>query len=210
MVARRKKTCFICKKKFESSQLFPVQLLSNPFFETLSEEESNISRDDLICHKDMGIYRAKYMEKIVRRRKNIITEKEQSVIESFKERNVLSENIEDLYEEKASFSGRIADQFASFVGSWSFIISFITFLATWVILNSLILVSNPLDRYPYILLNLLLSTIAALQAPLIMMSQNRQEAKDRIRAEHEYKINLKAELEIRHLNAKIDRFMHIV
>jgi uncharacterized membrane protein len=93
---------------------------------------------------------------------------------------------------------------ARFGGSWAFIISFGIFLLLWMAVNSFFLLRKPFDPYPFILLNLILSSIAALQAPIIMMSQNRQEAKDRLRAEHDYQVNLKAELEIRLLSERID------
>ena len=93
------------------------------------------------------------------------------------------------------------------VGSWGFIISFMVVLVIWIIMNSIVLLSRPFDPYPFILLNLVLSCIAAIQAPIILMSQNREEAKDRLRAEHDYQVNLKAELEIRHLHEKLDHLL---
>ncbi len=102
---------------------------------------------------------------------------------------------------------RIADNVAKFGGSWRFIISFGVFLVMWMIINSIVLLRRPFDPYPFILLNLILSCLAAIQAPIIMMSQNRQEAKDRLRSEHDYRVNLKAELEIRHLHAKMDQLL---
>lgn len=107
-------------------------------------------------------------------------------------------------QKKLTFGERLADKVARFGGSWTFIISFGVVLLGWIVLNTFILVHRPFDPYPYILLNLILSCIAALQAPVIMMSQNRQEAKDRARAENDYLINLKAEIEVRNLHQKID------
>ena len=110
-------------------------------------------------------------------------------------------------EDAASFGQRAADAIASFGGSWAFILSFIGLIVVWVGLNSLILVryDAAFDAYPYILLNLFLSMLASIQAPLILMSQNRQAEKDRINAEHDYEVNLKAELEIMMLHDKIDQ-----
>lgn len=109
-------------------------------------------------------------------------------------------------EETASFGQRAADAIASFGGSWAFILSFIGLIVLWVGLNSLVLVryGAAFDAYPYILLNLFLSMLASVQAPLILMSQNRQAEKDRINAEHDYEVNLKAELEIMLLHEKVD------
>src|SRR5204863_9662655 len=103
---------------------------------------------------------------------------------------------------------RLADGIAAFGGSWAFILSFLGFLVLWIFANLWFLASRAFDPYPFILLNLILSCIAAMQAPVIMMSQNRQETRDRQRAENDYKINLKAELEIRHLHEKVDYLLH--
>ena len=96
---------------------------------------------------------------------------------------------------------------AAGAGSWRFIIGFAIILIIWIVLNSVILLWKPFDPYPFILLNLVLSCIAAIQAPIILMSQNREEAKDRLRSEHDYRVNLKAELEIRHLHEKMDHLL---
>src|SRR5438067_8121985 len=101
----------------------------------------------------------------------------------------------------------MSDRIASFGGSWRFIILFGTVLLVWVVLNGVFLMNHGFDPYPFILLNLILSCLAAVQAPVIMMSQNRAEARDRLRAENDYKVNLKAELEIRHLHEKIDHLL---
>lgn len=101
----------------------------------------------------------------------------------------------------------MADRLADFGGSWLFIGIFCGTLAIWIIMNSVVMLMKPFDPYPYIFLNLILSCLAAIQAPVILMSQNRQEARDRIQAEHDYRINLKAELEIRHLHEKIDHLL---
>lgn len=106
-----------------------------------------------------------------------------------------------------SFGNRLADKVAQFGGSWRFIITFGAILLGWIALNTFVLTQRPFDPYPYILLNLVLSCVAALQAPVIMMSQNRQEAKDRRRAENDYMVNLKSEIEIRHLHEKLDLSM---
>ncbi|SFB77588.1 Uncharacterized membrane protein [Flexibacter flexilis DSM 6793] len=125
------------------------------------------------------------------------------VQDAIMEEQLLTSKLSD-DEENPSFGDRLADKVADFGGSWAFIITFGSILLCWIILNSFILISKPFDPYPYILLNLLLSCVAAMQAPVIMMSQNRQEAKDRKRSENDYMINLKSELEIRNLHQKID------
>ena len=128
------------------------------------------------------------------------------VVNSLEEEKLLSQKLYELDEINLPYSSRIADSVASFGGSWKFILSFIAFLAVWMIINVLLL-QRPFDPFPFILLNLLLSAIAAIQAPVIMMSQNRKEDKDRQRATSDYLINLKAEIEVRNLHHKIDLLM---
>src|SRR5215467_8502564 len=135
-----------------------------------------------------------------------LTELDQRVIRHLAERLHISRNINQEFDEKLTFGQRLADRVATFGGSWTFILIFCFILLAWVTLNSLILLhrGGVFDPYPYILLNLVLSMLAALQAPVIMMSQNRQAAKDRLDAAHDYEVNLKAELEIMSLHEKVD------
>jgi CRP/FNR family cyclic AMP-dependent transcriptional regulator len=119
----------------------------------------------------------------------------------------VSRNANEVLEEKATLGDRVADGVARFGGSWRFMFSFAAILVCWVALNTVLLLGRPepFDPYPFILLNLLLSMLAAIQAPVIMMSQNRQDVKDRVRSELDYQVNLKAELEIMELHEKVDR-----
>ena len=132
---------------------------------------------------------------------------DKDVVDAIKNNSILSENIQDEIEAELNFGQRLADKVATFGGSWAFIITFFTFILIWMIINIWFLATSPFDPYPFILLNLILSCLAAIQAPIIMMSQNRQEQKDRQRGEHDYKINLKAELEIKLLSEKIDHLL---
>jgi uncharacterized membrane protein len=120
---------------------------------------------------------------------------------------IISSDISKQFEKKLTFGEQLSDRIAAFGGSWRFIILFGSVLLVWIVVNSIVLMSRAFDPYPFILMNLILSTIAALQAPVIMMSQNRSEARDRLRGENDYKINLKAELEIRHLHEKLDHLL---
>jgi uncharacterized membrane protein len=135
-----------------------------------------------------------------------LPEREHRVVQHFGERRHISHDTNLEFEKKLTFGQRLADRVAAFGGSWTFIIIFAVILLAWVLLNALILAqhSNPFDPYPYILLNLFLSMLAAIQAPVILMSQNRQGVKDRLDAAHDYEVNLKAELEILSLHEKID------
>ena len=134
------------------------------------------------------------------------TEFEKRVVEKVSKKHVVSREPKLIYDDDRTFGERVADRVAKFGGSWTFIMIFFGILVLWVILNSYILFSlnDTFDPYPYILLNLFLSMLAALQAPVIMMSQNRQAAKDRLDAQHDYEVNLKAELEILGLHEKLD------
>lgn len=134
-----------------------------------------------------------------------LTALERSLLERLSRRPPLSRDPHADYEERLTFGQRLADQIARFGGSWGFILLFMLVLAAWVLINTVVLLRHPFDPYPFIFLNLILSMLAAVQAPVIMMSQNRQAEKDRIRGEHDYEVNLKAELEIMALHEKLDR-----
>lgn len=129
------------------------------------------------------------------------------VSDSIKEEELLVQNLSLGIDEPLNTSERLADKVASFGGSWRFIILFVLLLIVWIVINSVFLLDKAFDPYPFILMNLILSCIAALQAPIIMMSQNRKESKDRKRSENDYLINLKAEIEIRTLHQKINLLM---
>jgi len=128
---------------------------------------------------------------------------EKELQDKVRRRERVSKNVHVLHQERLTFGQRVSDRLADVAGSWSFIFGFALVLGVWVLLNSVALIHH-WDKYPYILLNLFLSMLAAIQAPVIMMSQNRQEARDRIRAEHDYEVNLKAEMEIQQMHQKLD------
>jgi uncharacterized membrane protein len=136
-----------------------------------------------------------------------ISEMEEQVIESIAKNELLSKDLEEELSKDLTRGQRVADRIASFGGSWTFILFFFLFLFLWMATNIFVLVRKPFDPYPFILLNLILSCIAAIQAPVIMMSQNRKEEKDRKRSQNDYKVNLKAELEIKLLHEKIDHMI---
>jgi uncharacterized membrane protein len=125
------------------------------------------------------------------------------VIKSIEEEKLISQKLYEFEERNPPFSSRVADKIAAFGGSWSFILVFLFSMLLWMMINVYFL-AKPFDPYPFIFLNLLLSTIAAIQAPLIMMSQNRKEEKDRQRAINDYLVNLKSEIEVRNLHQKLD------
>lgn len=158
----------------------------------------------------------KYLEKLAKTLLdtdfNSLTNEEKRVLESIAKEEPIAENVNTLYEDELTFGQRIADHVSNFVGSWSFILLFISIMVAWVIYNSFLLLGDlkPFDPYPYILLNLGLSTLAAIQAPVIMMSQNRQSEKDKIKTEANYEMSLKTDLEIMRLHQKLDELINKV
>lgn len=205
-----KEICQICKKEKNLSELVPSSLVSESISSVIREDNPDWSQNSFICSDDLNRYRNKHMHEILEKEKGELNELEQEVAKSLAEQELLSEYSDDQYESKLTFGENLADKVATFGGSWKFISIFGIFIFGWILLNSLTLLrSNPFDPYPYILLNLMLSCIAALQAPIIMMSQNRQETKDRLRSEYDYKVNLKAELEIQNLNEKLDFLINV-
>lgn len=145
-------------------------------------------------------------ERLLQSGYNDLPMREQRVLRRIAKRTAISQNINEAYRDSMTFGQRVADQVAIFGGSWSFIIAFLVILLGWVTLNSLFLSgANVFDPYPFIFLNLILSMLAAIQAPVIMMSQNRQSMKYRLAAAHDYEVNLKAELEIMDLHEKLDQ-----
>ena len=160
-----------------------------------------------ICLDDLGQFRKDYVREVLQDEIGELSALDQEVIESLHEHEILSSDIERQFEKKLTFGERLSDRIAEFGGSWKFLISFGAVIFVWIGANVVLLATKAFDPYPFILLNLILSCLAAVQAPVIMMSQNRAEARDRLRAENDYKINLKAELEIRHLHEKIDHLL---
>jgi len=175
-----------------------------PVFQTLSEELNCAIRG--VFKRQVKMNNQEQLKNLVLEKINNLTKREQEMIRRILQRSHISRNINKEFDEQLTFGQRLADRVASFGGSWTFIIIFGCILLAWVILNSFILAkyNAAFDPYPYILLNLFLSMMASVQAPVIMMSQNRQAAKDRLDAAHDYEINLKAELEIASLHAKMD------
>ena len=129
---------------------------------------------------------------------------ERRVLERMAQRLAVSRDVNVEFDERLTLGARLSDRVAEVGGSWGFIIGFGIFIAVWVALNAIV-IANAFDPYPFVFLNLLLSMVAALQAPIIMMSQNRQSAKDRLAASHDYEVNLKAEIEIAALHEKLDQ-----
>ncbi len=200
-------TCSICKKSKSWRQAIHGDMVHGGVLEEIHEKHPGWSPDELLCQDCLRLFRAEYVEDVLKKQMGEVTALEAEVVRSLRENEVLSENTDAEFEEGLTFGQKVADRVASFGGSWPFILSFGCFMLVWIGINAVALQAKPFDPFPYILLNLILSCLAAVQAPVIMMSQKRQEARDRLRAQGDYRVNLKAELEIRHINTKLDELL---
>ena len=170
----------------------------------IKKTHPDFSESNMISISELNNYRHQYIQNSLSAEMGSLTNMENKVLDALKKNETISENMDEEKVGSFTYGQRLADKVATFGGSWKFIIIFTVFLIVWMMVNVLFLASKAFDPYPFILLNLILSSIAALQAPVIMMSQNRQEEKDRERAKNDYMINLKSELEIRMLHEKVD------
>jgi uncharacterized membrane protein len=199
--------CPVCREERPIREIVHHDLVHSPLVDQIHRERPDWSGEGLICLACLNGFRARYVEEALRAQIGELSKLDEEVVQSLKEQEVVTENLNAGLDAALTPGERIADRVAEFGGSWRFILSFGFVLLVWIAVNSTVLLMRPFDAYPYILLNLVLSCLAALQAPIIMMSQNRQEARDRLRAEHDYRVNLKAELEIRHLHWKMDQLL---
>jgi uncharacterized membrane protein len=199
--------CQVCKKPKSPNSGMIAELIRPSLLEFIKKKLPDLDSNGFICFDDLGEFRKNYIKEVLEDEIGELSALDQEVVESLEQHEILSSDIEKQFERKLTFGERLSDQIASFGGSWRFIILFGVVLVLWIVLNAALLLNRGFDPYPFILLNLILSCLAAMQAPIIMMSQNRAELRDRLRSENDYKINLKAELEIRHLHEKIDHLL---
>ncbi len=188
-------------------QLVAATSIRSSILNLIKAEHPDFSEHHFISLAALNHYRKLYLEQLLKREIGEISKLEDEVLQSINKHELLSSNIEDELAEKLTLGQRLSDTIAYFGGSWTFISLFFLFLFSWMAVNVFLFSTKPFDPYPFILLNLILSCLAAIQAPIIMMSQNRKEAKDRQRSEYDYQVNLKAELEIRLLHEKIDHLI---
>ncbi len=200
--------CEVCKSEKGLNEVMPASLVRGVIEEKIKETCPDWTSASYICITDLNRFRNEYLTDIIKEDKGELTEIEADVVRSLHEQDLLSKNLNTEFDRQLTLGQRLADKIADFGGSWRFIGIFGAVLLLWVTVNTTFFLTKPFDPYPYIFLNLVLSCLAAIQAPVIMMSQNRQEEKDRIRAEYDYKVNLKAELEIRHLHEKLDHLLN--
>lgn len=200
--------CQVSGRDVPLDAALPADLVRESLVPTLREICPTWSPEGYVSLEELNKARLRHVEGFVLSDNDDEARAREEVLHSIEERQILSRDIYEELERKQTLGDRAADKIAEFGGSWKFIGIFTGILVVWMIVNSIILAKRAFDPYPFILLNLVLSCVAALQAPVIMMSQNRQEERDRLRAENDYKVNLKAELEIRHLNEKVDRMLN--
>ena len=203
----KKYKCEISGKELPLSQLIKLSTLRPSLLNVIMEENPGINSDGYISIEAVKKARYDYFQKLMTAEIGEVSSLENEVIESLSNSEVLSRNIEPDMERRLTFGEKVSDKLATFGGSWKFILSFIFLMILWIAVNVYFLADRAFDPFPFILLNLCLSCLAAIQAPIILMSQNRQEDKDRTRAEHDYQVNLKAEIEIKHLHEKIDHIL---
>ena len=207
MAARATPVCQICARGRGEVPLIHGELIRPRLALQIAKQVPGWSKDGYICLDDLNRFRAEYVEAVLQEGIGEITALEQSVVERISRHETLATNVDAELDRSLSFGQRLSDQVATFGGSWRFLILFAAFMVAWMGLNTWLLTTRAFDPYPYILLNLALSCLAAVQAPVILMSQNRQETRDRLRAKNDYLINLKAELEIRLLHEKLDHLL---
>jgi len=197
----------ISGKEFPGSEKVSARTIRHSILDLIRKDYPQFSHDSHLARTELNHYRTSAVTDYLKNEVGELSDLEKKVLHSVTSNQTLTDKLDDVDEKKTTFGQRVADKVATFGGSWTFILSFGGFLVVWIAINILWLSNKGFDPYPFILLNLILSCIAALQAPVIMMSQNRQEEKDRERAKKDYMVNLKSELEIRTLNEKIDHFI---
>jgi uncharacterized membrane protein len=197
----------LSQKEYPVSERICGKTIRNPIITLIQKDKPEFTTDNCISIDELDYYREKYISEYLSAQIEELTELEKTVLTSLTDKSILADKIDVEKNAKLTFGQRIADKVAAFGGSWTFIISFGIFISIWITANVFWLLNKGFDPYPFILLNLILSCLAALQAPVIMMSQNRQEEKDRERSKNDYMVNLKSELEIRMLHEKIDHLM---
>ncbi len=197
----------ISNMEFPISEKISAKTIRHSIMNLIKKENPQFSHESYLSMSELNKYRAKAISEYLIKEVGELTKLEKTVLTSVTNKSTLTDKVVEGEKQKLTIGQTIADKVASFGGSWTFIISFGVFIFIWILINMYWFINKGFDPYPFILLNLILSCLAALQAPVIMMSQNRQEEKDRDRSKKDYMINLKSELEIRMLHEKIDHFI---
>ncbi|SNB68304.1 Uncharacterized membrane protein [Arboricoccus pini] len=200
--------CAVSQRDVHKRDAVQIDVVRPELQKRILLDHPGLKPDAYICHSELNRYRSLYVEELLRTEHGELSELDRQVAASVASHETIVADVEHDFDEKRSFADRISDGLATFGGSWRFLISFAVVLMCWMALNALLGTTAAFDPYPFILLNLVLSCLAAVQAPIIMMSQKRQEEKDRLRSLNDYRVNLKAELEIRHLHEKMDHLIN--
>lgn len=196
----------LSEKEYPVSEKISGKTIRKSILDLIQKDFPKFTTNHFISGTELNKYREKYFEIFLSKQIGKLTALEKTVLNSLKDKSTLTDKLDESAQ-GMTFGQRVADKVASFGGSWTFIISFAVFLLIWICINIYWLGNRGFDPYPFILLNLILSSLAAIQAPVIMMSQNRQEEKDRERGKKDYMINLKSEMEVRMLHEKIDHLI---
>lgn len=208
-MAQPSSQCAICGQTKPAAEIIPGILIRPAVDALIRRKHPNWTLNDNICTACHNHFRTDYVLEQVQQDHRELSALETEVVESIRQNQIVTDNLNREFETgRQTVGARIADKVAEFGGSWKFIIIFFSVMAVWVLINTIPLLWRPFDPYPFILFNLILSMLAAIQAPIIMMSQNRQESRDRLRAENDYQVNLKAEIEVRVLSEKMDQLLH--
>lgn len=201
-----KGTCSLTGQSLPKRELVSLDALRPALADAIRHDHPELPAHALIAQDQIAAYRSRYVNALLATERGELGDLDRQVAESLARSELITSNTDDEIDRDRTFGQRLADRVATFGGSWAFLISFGVVIAFWMAIN--IAGATSFDPYPFILLNLLLSCLAAVQAPVIMMSQQRQESKDRARSRNDYQINLKAELEIRHLHEKMDHLVN--
>jgi uncharacterized membrane protein len=201
-------TCQVCGLSKPAKNTIPASLVRSNLDELIRSRKPDWSPDGHICQSCLNALRSEYVREQMEKERGELSALEEEVMKAIHDNEMVVEDLNKEFDKNLTWGERIADRVAAVGGSWGFVIGFAVVLLVWVIVNTIVLMSRAFDPYPFILLNLFLSMLAAIQAPIIMMSQNRAAARDRLQAENDFKVNLKAELEVRTIGDKMDQLLH--
>jgi uncharacterized membrane protein len=201
--------CQICGKEKTRNDLMPASSVRASIASIIAQDYPGWSPDGYICRADLGRFRIAYVRHALESENNECAGLKGTAKNGTLQEGHLPKNDYSEYEQELTFGERVSDRIAGFAGSWAFIAVFAGLIFLWILLNTYLLLSRPFDAYPFILLNLVLSVLTAIQAPIIIMSQNRQETRDRLHADRDYQESVHTELEIHRLHKKIDHLLTI-
>jgi uncharacterized membrane protein len=200
--------CQLCGRAGRRGELIRGEVVRPQVASHLAASRPEWTGTGFVCRRCLAISNGSYVVAALERERGELSTIEMELARRSGESVLVAEHLDEDFQRSVTFGQRMADATARIGGSWSFVIGFGLVLATWIGVNTYVLASHAFDPYPYILLNLVLSCLAALQAPIIMMAQNRQAARDRAQADQDFRVNLKAEIAIMNLHEKVDHLLH--